>query len=110
MCNLFGGELKLFNEKTGIMTADVFFWQGHPVDFRPGESFAAALRRSGVQDLGPAMGQLRGRYFCGIGACQACLVSVNGAAPVEACLTPVRAAVQLTAAALPDFEVHRVAA
>jgi aerobic-type carbon monoxide dehydrogenase small subunit (CoxS/CutS family) len=56
------------------------------------------------------MGQLRGRYFCGIGACQTCLVSVNGAAPVEACLTPARAGVQLTLAALPVSEVHRVTA
>ncbi|MDI1245800.1 MAG: 2Fe-2S iron-sulfur cluster-binding protein [Rhodoferax sp.] len=88
---------------------DCFFWLGHPVVFRSGETYAAALRRSGLDDLGPAMGELRGRYFCGIGACQACLVSVNGAAPVEACLTPARAAVQLTLAALPVCEVHRVA-
>ena len=46
----------------------------------------------------------------GIGACQACLVSVNGAAPVEACLTPARAGVQLTLAAPPVSEVHRVTA
>ena len=92
------------------MMDDSFFWLGHPVAFRPGETFAAALRRSGLDDLGPAMGQLRGRYFCGIGACQACLVSANGAAPVEACLTPARAGVQLTLAALPVSEVHRVTA
>jgi len=92
------------------MLNETFFWLGHPVVFRSGESFAAALRRSGVDDLGPAMGQLRGRYFCGIGACQACLVSVDGAAPVEACLTPARAGVQLTVAAPPACEVHRVAA
>lgn len=89
---------------------DTFFWLGHPVVFRPGESYAAALRRSALEDLGPAMASLRGRYFCGIGACQACLVSVNGAAPVEACLTPARAGVQLTLAAPPVREVHRVAA
>lgn len=77
--------------------------------FCPGETFAAALRRHGVDDLGPAMGQLRGRYFCGIGACQACLVSLDGAAPVESCLTPARAGVQVTLAAPPTCEVHRVA-
>lgn len=92
------------------MMDETFFWLGHPVVFRPGESFAAALQRGGVADLGPAMGLLRGRYFCGIGACQACLVSVNGAAPVEACLTPARAGVQVTLAAPPAREVHRVAA
>jgi hypothetical protein len=93
-----------------IMMDETFFWLGYPVLFRPGESFAAALRRAGVADLGPAMGALRGRYFCGIGACQACLVSVNGAAPIEACLTPARAGVQLSLAAPPAREVHRVAA
>ena len=89
--------------------AETFFWLGRPVAFRPGETFAAALRRHGVGDLGPAMGQMRGRYFCGIGACQAFLVSVNGAAPVESCLTPARAGVQVTLAAPPTCEVHRVA-
>ncbi|MDD2918707.1 MAG: FAD-dependent oxidoreductase [Rhodoferax sp.] len=78
-----------------------FFWLGHPVVFRPGETFAAAMRRAGLYDLGSAMGTLRGRYFCGIGACQACLLSVNGAAPVEACLTPARSGVQVTLAAPP---------
>lgn len=92
------------------MIDDTFFWLGRPVAFRPGETFAAALRRAGLDDLGPATGQLRGRYFCGIGACQACLVSVNGAAPVEACLTPARAGVQVTLAAPPACEVHRVVA
>ncbi|PKO60530.1 MAG: ferredoxin [Betaproteobacteria bacterium HGW-Betaproteobacteria-18] len=87
---------------------NTFFWLGHPVGFRSGETFAAALRRCGVNDLGPAMGELRGRYFCGIGACQACLVSVNGAAPVEACLTPARAGVQVTMAAPLACQVHHV--
>lgn len=91
------------------MIDNTFFWLGHPVLFRVGETFAAALRRSGLNDLGSAMGELRGRYFCGIGACQACLVSVDGAAPVESCLTPARAGVQVTLAAPPACEVHRVA-
>lgn len=75
--------------------SDRFDWRGTPIAFRPGETLAAALRRAGVQDFGPAMGGLRLRYFCGIGACQACLVSVNGASPVEACLTPARAGMSL---------------
>jgi len=92
------------------MIDNTFFWLGHPVTFRSGETFAAALRRSGLNDLGPAMGELRGRYFCGIGACQACLVSISGAAQVEACLTRARAGVQVTLAAPPVCEVHRVVA
>lgn len=75
----------------GALTVNgTFLWAGDPVVFRHGETFAAALRRAGIDDLGPATGQLRLRYFCGIGACQACLVSVDGASPVEACLTPAK--------------------
>jgi aerobic-type carbon monoxide dehydrogenase small subunit (CoxS/CutS family) len=67
-----------------------FHWAGQPVLFHPGETYAAALRRAGVLDLGPGVNGVRARYFCGIGACQACLVSVDGGSPVEACLTPAR--------------------
>lgn len=74
------------------------FWNDTAVTFRPGETLAAALMRHGVVDLGDAVGGLRGRYFCGIGTCQACLVSVNGAAPVESCLTQARDGMQLSPA------------
>ena len=73
-------------------------WCGTAVSFRPGETIAAALRQSGIEDFVPAIGGLRLRYFCGIGTCQACLVSVNGGSPVEACLTPARAGMQLDVA------------
>lgn len=63
--------------------------------FHPGETIAAALSRHGVADFGATAGGLQGRYFCGIGTCQACLVSVNGASPVEACLTPAQAGMEL---------------
>jgi ferredoxin len=78
--------------------SSTFLWAGDPVVFRGGETYAAALRRAGVDDLGPSTGQLRARYFCGVGACQACLVSVDGASPVEACLTPAKAGAHLSAA------------
>ncbi|WP_043234781.1 2Fe-2S iron-sulfur cluster-binding protein [Bosea sp. LC85] len=63
------------------------FWNDRVVPFRPGETIAAALGRAGILSLGPEGGPVRGRVFCGIGACQACVVSVEGGAPVEACLT-----------------------
>jgi predicted molibdopterin-dependent oxidoreductase YjgC len=72
-----------------------FYWNQTLVPFRPGETIAAALRRSGVDDLGAAVGGLQGRYFCGIGSCQACLVEVNGGCPVESCLTPAQEGMQL---------------
>ncbi len=75
-------------QPVGLAMNPSFHWLDTPVAFRPGETIAAALRRAGVQDLGLAAGGLRARYFCGIGACQSCLVSVDGASPVEACLTP----------------------
>ena len=77
------------------------YWDTVAIPFRPGETIAAALQRHGLTDLGAAVGGLRGRYFCGIGTCQACLVSVNGASPVEACLTPAQHGMQLAPALLP---------
>jgi NADH dehydrogenase/NADH:ubiquinone oxidoreductase subunit G len=65
------------------MTAH-FYWDGEPVPFQPGETIAAALLGAGIVHLG------HGRVFCGIGACQGCLVAMAGTAPVEACLTPAR--------------------
>ncbi|HEX6683400.1 MAG TPA: 2Fe-2S iron-sulfur cluster-binding protein [Candidatus Limnocylindrales bacterium] len=48
---------------------------------REGETIAAALFRAG----------LRPPYFCGIGVCFACLVTVNGhPAPRRACLDSAR--------------------
>jgi len=81
------------------------YWMGDAVAFRAGETVAAALRRSGIDDFGPALGELRARYFCGIGSCQACLVSLNGDALIEACLTPAREGMRLSGA-LPLAEDH----
>ena len=69
------------------MSAGRFFWRGQPIGFRQGESIAAALMRAGEHDMGvdDIGGQLR--YFCGIGACQNCLVIIDGTV-IESCLTP----------------------
>lgn len=74
---------------------NTLYWLDQPLPFHPGETIAAALRRAGMVDLGTASGGMRARYFCGTGNCQACLVSVNGAAPVEACLTRAQAGMRL---------------
>lgn len=79
----------------------LLYWGSDPVRFYPGETIAAALQRGGITDLGAGVGGLHGRYFCGIGTCQACLVSVNGASPVEACLTLAQAGMRLSPALLP---------
>jgi hypothetical protein len=85
---------------------DSFLWCGRAVAFRAGETVAAALRRAGVRDLGPAGGPVRGRVFCGIGACQACLVAEDGGPAFEACLTPARAGLVLVPATVAGDGSH----
>ncbi len=77
-------------------TSPVLYWGQMAVPFHSGETIAVALLRHGVTDLGVSATGPHGRYFCGIGTCQACLVSVDGASPVEACLTPAREGMHLT--------------
>lgn len=69
------------------MSRGSFTWCGEAVAFRPGDSIAMALIRAGARDLGVDGAGCQLRYFCGIGACQNCLVDIDGAT-VEACLTP----------------------
>lgn len=56
-----------------------------------GESIAAALFASGRRATRwtARTGEPRG-YFCGMGVCQDCLVTVDGLPNVRACMTPVR--------------------
>ena len=72
------------------MSHNVFSWMGQPVAFREGESIAAALEHVGIRCFGTDDQGLPRRYFCGIGACQNCLVLVVGRT-VEACLMPASA-------------------
>ena len=69
------------------MSAPRFTWRGRPVPFAPGDTIAAALLHAGMRDLGRDACGMELRYFCGIGACQNCLVRLDGRV-VEACLTP----------------------
>ena len=64
-----------------------FRWNGEPVPFLIGETIAAALDRAGITRFDYGNSDMPGRYFCGIGACQCCVVSVDGR-KMEACLTP----------------------
>lgn len=66
-----------------------FLWDGRPVAFAANETIASALDRSGITRLGDGHDACAAKYFCGIGACQACVVSVDGVRS-EACLTPAR--------------------
>lgn len=69
------------------MSGPTFAWRGRLVPFRDGESIAVALGHAGVFDLGMGPEAVAMRYFCGVGACQGCLVRVDGRI-VEACLAP----------------------
>lgn len=76
------------------MSANSFDWMGRNIPFRTGESVAAALDAAGIPTFGPdALGQ-ETRYFCGIGACQCCVVRVDGIVR-EACITPARAGMRV---------------
>lgn len=56
-----------------------------------GDTLAAVLWREGRRAWRTTRGEGRPRgMFCGIGACQDCLVSVDGVAGVRACLAPAR--------------------
>jgi predicted molibdopterin-dependent oxidoreductase YjgC len=64
---------------------------GAAITAHEGESIAAALLASGRRATRwtERAGAPRG-YFCGMGVCQDCLVTVDGAPNVRACTTPVR--------------------
>lgn len=70
--------------------SQAFLWRGERIAYINGETVASSLLRAGHFNLGPSSETTQARYFCGIGACQGCLVSCEGAAPFEACLTPAR--------------------
>ena len=69
---------------------------GHEVAAYEGESLAAALLASGrrVTRWTARAGEARG-YFCGMGVCQDCLLTVDGLPNVRACMTPVRAGLRV---------------
>jgi predicted molibdopterin-dependent oxidoreductase YjgC len=68
-----------------------FTFDGQAVEALQGQSIAAALLAAGFRALRLTRtgGAPRG-LFCGIGACFECLVDVNGAPALRACLEPAR--------------------
>jgi predicted molibdopterin-dependent oxidoreductase YjgC len=76
------------------MTGECFFWMGQRIPFRAGETIAAALEAAGILSFGPGLAGGPTRYFCGIGACQSCLVRIDGRVR-EACLTPAYSGAQV---------------
>jgi predicted molibdopterin-dependent oxidoreductase YjgC len=82
---------------------------GQSVVAYDGESIAAALFAAGVRITRWTVraGEPRG-YFCGMGVCQDCLVTVDGSPNVRACMTPVRDGLRVeTQRGLGDWGVSR---
>ena len=79
-----------------------FSYDGQTLTALEGETIAAALAANGIKTLRHSRdGQRRGVY-CGMGACQECLVTVDGRASQRACMTKV-AAGQVVSSAPPSF-------
>lgn len=63
---------------------------GKQISAREGEPILSALLASGiqVQNVSEKKHEPRG-YFCGIGRCTGCVMTVNGDPNVRTCITPV---------------------
>jgi hypothetical protein len=69
-------------------TAMTIVFAGRPIAALSGDSIADCLVRAGVlATRSTSSGAPRG-VFCGIGVCHDCLVTVDGARNVRACMTP----------------------
>jgi sarcosine oxidase subunit alpha len=94
------------------------FEKGPPVEFEhdgrrleghEGESIAAALHAAGVRTLRHSIKLSRPRgFFCAIGRCSSCLMTVDGVPNVMTCVTPLRAGMKVETQSgkgtLPDYE------
>ncbi|HOL66583.1 MAG TPA: (2Fe-2S)-binding protein [bacterium] len=67
------------------------FVDGRKIEAYEGEPIAAALWAAGIKKFRYTRkeGQPRG-YFCGLGRCTDCVMTVDGVANVRTCITPVR--------------------
>lgn len=77
------------------MSVESFQFNGETVAMRPGQSLAAALTEAGHRQFREtAKGATRG-IFCGMGVCQDCLLTVDGALNKRACMTSAAAGMQV---------------
>lgn len=73
-----------------------FTFNGEPVAAEEGEPIAVALLAAGHWVLRRAdKGATPRGLYCGMGHCYECRVTVDGVPNVRACLTPVRAGMQV---------------
>lgn len=67
-----------------------FTFEGRPFSARAGQSLAAALIEAGERGFRETAKGGERSVFCGMGVCQDCLVEVDGAPNVRACMTAPR--------------------
>lgn len=72
------------------------FYDGTPIKTRKGITVAATLMKQGIKKLGVSrkLNQSRG-YFCGIGRCCSCFVTINGEEHVRSCMVTVEDAMEI---------------
>jgi NADPH-dependent 2,4-dienoyl-CoA reductase/sulfur reductase-like enzyme len=70
-------------------------FEGRRIAARAGESLAAALTAHGILTLRTTRGAAERGMFCGMGACQDCLVEIDGQPEQRACMTKVERPMQV---------------
>jgi len=90
-----------------------FEFDGRTLKGYEGESIAAALHAAGVRVLRRSIRLSRPRgFFCAIGRCSSCLMTVDGVPNVMTCITPLRAGMKVETqtgkGTIPDRQPPRV--
>ena len=62
---------------------------GRPIEAYEGETVHAALMAAGIRILKKSKTGMGRGFFCGMGLCYDCLVTINGAPNQRACMTEV---------------------
>jgi predicted molibdopterin-dependent oxidoreductase YjgC len=66
-----------------------FTYEGQKLEGREGDTIASALHANGVKVLSHSRRYHRPRgFFCAIGQCSSCLMTVNGEPNVRVCVIP----------------------
>ncbi len=68
-----------------------FTFEGQQLEGREGDTIASALHANGVMVLSHSRRHHRPRgFFCAIGKCSSCLMTVDGKPNVRVCVEPLR--------------------
>lgn len=69
-----------------------FVFDGRPLFGQAGDTIASALHAAGVSVLSHSIELHRPRgFYCAIGNCSSCHMTVDGVANVKTCITPLKA-------------------